>query len=240
TSPPAQQPSGMSRWLGPLAGLAIGAGLASLFFHNGLGGALAGILLIAALVMGAILLVRLLRGGRTAQGPLRYAGATPYSRTEPTSGPARMPAAFPSDMGPAPHSVAATASGSTAERRWPADFNAEEFLRHAKLNFVKLQEAHDRRDLASLRDFLTPEMYKAIEEDIRSSSSTPQKTEVVTLDAEVLDVAVEDRNYVVSVRFSGLIRDQPGAEPEPFSEVWHLTKPVDGRSGWQLAGIQQV
>src|SRR5205809_430566 len=84
---PAQQPSGMSRWLGPLAGLAIGAGLASLFFHNGLGGALAGILLIAALVMGAVLLVRLLRGGRTAQGPLRYAGATPYSRTEPTSAP---------------------------------------------------------------------------------------------------------------------------------------------------------
>ncbi|MDB5926045.1 MAG: Tim44 protein [Betaproteobacteria bacterium] len=241
TSPPAQQPSGMSRWLGPLAGLAIGAGLASLFFHNGFGGALAGILLIGALVMGAIFLVRLFRGGgRTAQGPLRYAGATPYSRTEPISAPARMPAAVPADVSPAPHSVAAATSGLTAERRWPADFNAEEFLRHAKLNFVKLQEAHDRRDLASLRDFLTPEMYKAIEEDIRSSSTTPQKTEVVTLDAEVLDVAVEDGNYVVSVRFSGLIREQPGAEPEPFSEVWHLTKPVDGRSGWQLAGIQQA
>ncbi|HEY0338062.1 MAG TPA: TIM44-like domain-containing protein [Burkholderiales bacterium] len=239
-SPPAPQPSGMSRWLGPLAGLAIGAGLASLFLHNGLGGALGGMLLIAALVIGAIFLVRLFRGGRTAQQPLRYAGADPYARTEPTSVPARMPAAPAMGGTPAPHSVAAATSGVAAAPRWPADFNAEEFVRHAKLNFVKLQEAHDRKDLASLRDFLTPEMYKAIEDDIRASGSAPQKTEVVTLDAQVLDVATENASYVVSVRFSGLIRDEPGAQPEPFSEVWHLTKPLDGRSGWQLAGIQQV
>jgi predicted lipid-binding transport protein (Tim44 family) len=239
TSPPAPQPSGMSRWLGPLAGLAIGAGLASLFLHNGLGGALAGILLIAALVMGAIFLVRLLRGGRTVQEPLRYAGANPYPRTEPTSAPASMPGVSSTAGTPAPHSVAAATSGSAAAR-WPADFNADEFVRHAKLNFVKLQEAHDRKDVASLRDFLTPEMNRAIEEEIGASGNSPQKTEVVTLEAEVLDVATETGSYVVSVRFSGLIREEPGAAPEPFSEVWHLTKPVDGRSGWQLAGIQQT
>src|SRR5687768_555088 len=55
---PAPQASGMSRWLGPLAGLAIGAGLASLFFNNGMGGALMGMLLLAALVMGAVMLFR--------------------------------------------------------------------------------------------------------------------------------------------------------------------------------------
>lgn len=240
TSPPAQQPSGMSRWLGPLAGLAIGAGLASLFLHNGLGGALAGMLLIAALVIGAVFLFRLVRGGRSAPGPLRYAGPDPYARTEPTSAPARVPTAVASDMTPAPHSVAAATSGAIAERRWPADFNVDEFVRHAKLNFVRLQEAHDRKDAAALRDFLTPEMYKAIEDDIRSSGSTPQKTDIVTLDAEVLDVSTEDASYVVSVRFSGLIREEPGAPPEAFSEVWHLTKPLNGRSGWQLAGIQQA
>ena len=238
-SPPAAQPSGMRRWLGPLAGLAIGAGLASLFFHNGLGGALAGLLLIAALVMGAVFLVRLLRGGRTTQEPLRYAAANPYGRTEPIGG-AALRAPTPDAAIPAPHSVAATTAGVTAASRWPAEFNAEEFVRHAKLNFVKLQEAHDRRDLDSLRDFLTPDMYKAIEDDIRASGTAPQKTEVVTLDAEVLDVTVEERSYVVSVRFSGLIREGPGAAPEPFSEVWHLVKPIDGRMGWQLAGIQQA
>ena len=67
----------------------------------------------------------------------------------------------------------------------------------------------------------------------------PQKTEVVTLDAEVLDVATEGDQYVVSTRFSGLIREQASAEPEPFSEIWHLEKPLRGRGGWLVAGIQQ-
>jgi predicted lipid-binding transport protein (Tim44 family) len=120
------------------------------------------------------------------------------------------------------------------------DFNAEEFERHAKLNFAKLQEAHDQKDLAALRDFLTPEMYQAIEADIRDSGSAQQKTEVVTLNAEVLDIAMEDGLYVVSVRFSGTIREAPGEQPESFSELWHLVKPLRGRSGWQLAGIQQA
>src|SRR5687767_2384580 len=55
-APPAKQATGMSRWLGPLAGLAIGAGLASLFFNNGLGGALLGILAALALGMGVFFL----------------------------------------------------------------------------------------------------------------------------------------------------------------------------------------
>ena len=241
---PAQpQPSRMSRWLGPLAGLAIGAGLASLFLNNGLGGALAGLLLIAALVMGAVFLVRLLRGGRPREAPLQYAGASPYGRVEPTSAPQSAPS-YAGAGGAAPHSVAATTSGATAseaaEARWPADFDAAEFVRHAKSNFVKLQEAHDRKDLPALADFLTREMYKAIEADIHASGAASQKTEVVTLDAEVLDVTVEDAQYVVSVRFSGLIREDSGASPEPFTEVWHLVKPLSGRSGWQVAGIQQA
>ena len=233
TGTPAQQPSGMSRWLGPLAGLAIGAGLASLFFNNGLAGALLGILLIAALVMGVIFVVRLLRG-RTVQEPLRYAGATPYGRTEPTA----RTITTSSGGAAAPHSVAATTSAAETSR-WPADFDADAFVRHAKANFVKLQEAHDRGDLNGLRDFLTPQMYQTIEADVRAAGDAGQKTDVVTLDAEVLDVAVEGGDYVVSVRFSGLIRET-AEEPQPFTEIWHLTKPVRGRYGWQLAGIQQA
>ena len=50
TTTPAQQPSGASKWLGPLAGLALGAGLAALFLNNGISGLLAGLLLIGLLV----------------------------------------------------------------------------------------------------------------------------------------------------------------------------------------------
>jgi predicted lipid-binding transport protein (Tim44 family) len=243
TAAPAQQPSGMSRWLGPLAGLALGAGLAALFLNNGFAGALLGILLLAGLVAGAVLLFRLLRGGRPVQEPLRYAGAggaDPYGRREPTT----APAAAPLGGTAAPHSVAATTGGAAqpvaTAARSPADFDAEQFLRHARTNFVNLQAAYDRRDLSVMRDFLTPEMYREIEAEIRASGNAPQKTDVVTLDAEVLDVSEDNGLYIVSVRFSGLIREEPGAEPQRFNEIWHLEKPVAGRSGWLVSGIQQA
>lgn len=249
TTPPAQQPSGMSRWLGPLAGLAIGAGLASLFFNNGMGGALMGILLLAAIVFGAFMLIRMFRGSRAPQRePLQYAGAgaNTYGRTEPIASPAPAPAPAPAAAyggGAAPHSVAAAMSGAApapAASPWPADFNAEEFARHAKTNFMQLQEANDRKDIAALRDFMTPDLAREIEADIRASGDAPQKTDVVTLEAEVLDVTTEADRYVVSVRFSGLIRETPGTEPQPFREIWHLVKPLNGRLGWLVAGIQQA
>jgi predicted lipid-binding transport protein (Tim44 family) len=247
TTPPAQ-PSGFSRWLGPLAGLAIGAGLASLFLNNGMGGALLGILLLAALAFGAVMLFRLIRGGGQARERLRYAGADPYARREPASDPyvrrepTSSPAAFTPASGAAPHSVAAATQGSYAASgaaSAPADFDAEQFLRHARKHFVELQSAHDRRDLGQIRDFLTPELYRDIEADVRASGNKPQHTDIVTLNAEVLDVTTEKDTYIVSVRFSGLIREEPGAEPQPFSEIWHLEKPVNGRSGWLVSGIQQ-
>lgn len=230
TTPPAQQPSGMSRWLGPLAGLAIGAGLASLFLNNGLAGALGGLLVIAALVAGAMLLFRLLRGGRAAVQPLRYAGAGALGGRDVPA-----PGSVPSIGGAAsaaPHSVAAAT-------RWPADFDADQFVRHARLNFVNLQAAYDRRDLTAIRDFLASELYKEIEADMQATPDAP-KSEIVTLNAEVLDVASEDGLYVVSVRFHGLIREGAGRDAEPFSEIWHLEKPLAGRSGWIVSGIQQA
>jgi predicted lipid-binding transport protein (Tim44 family) len=241
-TPPAQQPSGMSRWLGPLAGLAIGAGLASLFFNNGLGGALMGILLMAALVAGAVLLFRLLRGRAkpAPRDPLQYAGATSYGGPS-----APAPVAPPIGGSAAPHSVAATL-GAAQPGAAPvapnllADFDAESFLQHARTNFVNLQAAHDRKDLTAIRDFLAPALYREIEADVRAAGPAVQKTDIVTLNGEVLDVTTEDGLYVVSVRFSGLIREEPGAEAQPFSEIWHLEKPVSGRSGWVVSGIQQA
>ncbi len=221
---PAQQPqpSGLSRWLGPLAGLALGAGLAALFLNNGMAGLLAGLLMIGLIVAVIVFAARALLRGRTAQEPLQYAGAG--------AGPSPL-TALPG--GAAPHSVAATTGG------WPAGFDAGEFVRHARLNFVRLQEAHDKKDLSTMRDFLAPDLYREIEADIRAAGAAPQKTEVLTLEAEVLDVAQEAGSYIVSVRFSGMIREAADRGAEPFTETWHLQKPLTGRSGWLVAGIQQ-
>jgi predicted lipid-binding transport protein (Tim44 family) len=130
-------------------------------------------------------------------------------------------------------SVAASASSR------PAGFDEAEFVRHARLNFVRLQEAHDRKDLTMMRDYLAPDVYREIEADIRAAWGAQQKTEVLTLEAEVIEVAEEVGSYIVSVRFSGLIREAADREPESINEVWHLQKPVSGRGGWVVAGIQQ-
>lgn len=221
---PAQQPAGASKWLGPLAGLALGAGLAALFLNNGWAGLLAGILLLGLIIAAVAFAARVLMRGRVAQAPLQYAGAG--------AGAQPAPGALPGGAGV--HSVASTAG------RWPAGFNATEFVRHARLNFVRLQEAFDRKDLSAMRDFLAPEVYRDIETDIRSSSAAEERTEVLTLEADVLDVIQDARAYVVSVRFTGMVRESAGRDAEPFSEIWHLEKPLDGSSGWVVAGIQQA
>jgi len=221
---PAQQPTGASKWLGPLAGFALGAGLAALFLNNGWAGLLAGMLLIGLIIAVVTFAARAMLRNRVAQDPLQYAGAG--AGTQPTLD------ALPGGAGT--HSVAATAG------RWPAGFNATEFVRHARLNFVRLQEAHDRKDLSMMRDFLAPEVYREIEADIRAAGATEERTEVLTLEAEVVDVVEEAGSYIVSVRFTGMIRESAGREAEPFSEIWHLEKPLSGRSGWTLAGIQQA
>jgi predicted lipid-binding transport protein (Tim44 family) len=232
STPPPQQPSPASRWLGPLAGLALGAGLAALFLHNGLGGMLAGVLLLLAIVAGVVFLVRRLRSTAAPRAPMRYAGAD-ASRIEPRVAPSDL---YGSGGAPAPHSVAATAGTS----RTPTDFDAAEFTRHAKMNFVRLQAANDARDLTTIRDVVTPELYREIETELHTRGDAPQKTDVLALNAEVLDVANEGDQYVVSTRFSGMIREQEGQEPQAFNEIWHLEKPVRGGSGWLVAGIQQA
>jgi predicted lipid-binding transport protein (Tim44 family) len=221
---PAQQPAGASKWLGPLAGFALGAGLAALFLNNGWAGLLAGMLLIGLIIAVVTFAARAMLRNRVAQDPLQYAGAG--AGTQPTLD------ALPGGAGM--HSLAATAG------RWPAEFNATEFVRHARLNFVRLQEAYDRKDLSMMRDFLAPDVYREIEADIRAAGVTEETTEVLTLEAEVVDVVEEAGSYIVSVRFTGVIRESAGREAEPFNEIWHLEKPRSGRSGWTLAGIQQA
>jgi predicted lipid-binding transport protein (Tim44 family) len=234
---PAAQPSGMSRWLGPLAGLAAGFGLASLFGSGALGAAMGGILMVVLMLGVGFVIYRLLTRGKSAtqHAPLGYAGAGN------TSAPKAQPATFTGNA--APGSLAAALGGASSMNiasasRWPADFDAVEFERQAKLNFNRLQAANDAGDATTLRDFLTPELYAELEGEMKSAWGTPQKTEAVDLKSEVLDVATEGNLYVVSVRFTGQVREN--GVLSDLNEIWHLEKPVNGRSGWRVSGIQQA
>ncbi len=120
----------------------------------------------------------------------------------------------------------------------PAGFDVEAFLKEARRNFQRLQQANDRGDLARLRQVTTENMFNTLKDDVVGHSGV-QQTDVVTLNAALLELVTEGELYWASVRFSGSIREEASAPAEPFEEIWHMRKPVNGSSGWLLAGIQQ-
>jgi predicted lipid-binding transport protein (Tim44 family) len=228
TAAPQAQPK--RSWMGPLAGLAAGIGLAALASHFGFGAELANFMMMALLAMVVVGVISFFmrKKAAAAQGNgMQYAGAgAPLGGNAPQR-----------EFTPAGGS-AAPAEASTGNI--PADFDAEGFVRNAKVNFIRLQAANDAGNLDDIREFTAPEMFAEIKMGIDERKGAKQTTDVVQLNAEVLDVTEEANRYIVSVHFNGLIREENGAAAQPFAEVWHMTKPRDGSRGWVLAGIQQV
>ena len=214
-------------WLGPVAGLAAGLGLAALASHLGFGEEFGNMLMIGLLVMAALVAFRLLMRKRAPAQGMQYAG---------------MGAGGGGVTMPVQTSAAGTAASAVtpASNRLPAGFDADGFVRQAKLNFVRLQAANDEGNLADLREFVTPEMFAELQLQLQERGNVAQRTEVVDLHAEIVECVEEAQRYLASVRFHGLIREEKDAPPAPFDERWHLTKPVDGSRGWAVAGIQQT
>jgi predicted lipid-binding transport protein (Tim44 family) len=214
-------------WMAPLAGLAAGLGIAALLSHFGLGEGMANILMIALLVMAVIFVIRLLMrrsapANPGASEPLQYAG---------NSNPSGVAT---------PAFAAAPGAAVPAAVRVPAGFDSEGFVRVAKLNFVRLQAANDAGNLNDIREFVSPELFAEIKMQMDERGNAPQQTDVVTLNAELLEVASEGERHIASVHFSGMIRETPGAAAAPFDEIWNLSKPIAGTQGWIVAGIQQL
>ncbi|MFZ5457321.1 MAG: Tim44 domain-containing protein [Pseudomonadota bacterium] len=228
-APAAAQPAKRS-WMGPLAGLAAGIGLAALASHLGFGEEMASFMMIALLVMVALFVWRMFAARRNApqQQGMQYAGAT--------AGPGTAPQRFEAVAPVAASAPAAAASAGNI----PADFDVEGFLRQAKLNFVRLQAANDKGDVEDIRQFTSPEVFAEIRMQLQERGGETQHIDIVQLDAALLDLVTENDQYIASVRFSGLLREEVTAAPAPFDEVWHLAKPVSGNRGWVIAGIQQL
>lgn len=217
-------------WMGPIAGLAAGLGLAALFSHLGLGEEMANIVMIGLLLMAALFVFRMLfrRNASTAHSPgMQYAGAGNAANAAPRTA-TEMPFG------------GASSASAPVQSAVPADFDAEAFLRVAKLNFVRLQAANDAKNIDDIREFTSPEMFAEIRMQMTERGDAAQQTDVVRLDAELLEVVTEGDRHIVSVRFSGLIREEADGQALPFDEVWHLSKPLAGDKGWVVAGIQQT
>ena len=247
TAAPAPAPSGMSRWLGPIAGIAAGLGLAALMSHLGLSEGFGSILLIGLLVFAGVYVLRMFLGRRQAPAaPLQYSGVGASASAPATFTPASPSAPswrIPTTTELAGQSASAPAAEAmnfgVARKTLPQGFDTAAFAKEAKRQYIQIQRSYDDADRVALSSVMTAEMASEIGREL-DNRGLHQPTEIVTLDADVLDVATEDDKYWVSVRFTGLVKEDGEPLPHSIDEVWNLTKPVKGGSGWLLAGISQL
>ena len=238
-APAPQAPSRFGGMGGLLGGLAAGLGIGYLLSHFGLGeGASSMItgLLIAVLAGFAIMFVirRLLPAfsgaGSSANAP------TSLQRTSIEQTPRHEPAFTPATNAFGGVSTESQPFQSTL----PPGFDERSFLENAKQYFSTLQKAWDQGDLVALREFTTPDMFATIQQDLAGRTDTTNQTDVVTINAQLIGIETADAHYFCSIQFSGMIREQVGAPASDFSEIWNLSKPVEGPGGWVLAGISQL
>ena len=233
--------SGMSRWMGPLAGIAAGLGIAALFSHFGLGAGMGNMMLMLLLAAGVFFAVRLLlRRRQSASGmqpAMQYAGAG-AGMQQPQAHGGFNPVGF-GGAGGGVSSPGAYGAAGMSGAQVPPNFDVEGFLRQAKLNFIRLQAANDRGDMEDIRQFCSPELAAEVQMQYQERNRQAQQTDVMQLNAELLDVSPEAGRMLASVRFSGQIREEADAAPEAFSEVWHMVQSADASSGWRIVGIQQ-
>lgn len=237
----AAQPAKRS-WMGPIAGLAAGLGLAALASHLGFGEELANFMMIALLAVVAMVAIgwvmRRMRGAQPAGPQLAGAGAPlqGLGGSQPAAG-SSMAREAQGVFGGQATGAAAAGLGAAAVSARPEGFDADGFTRIAKMIFIRLQAANDEANIEDLRKFTTPELFASLRLDLQERGQSAQQTDVMQLDAELVDTAQENGQWVASVRFSGLIREEVGQGAEPFNELWHLVKPLDGGREWAIAGI---
>jgi len=256
-------------WGAMLGGLAAGLGLAWLANSLGLGAEFAQFLmfgLLALVIMAVVGMV--LRARKPA--PAQRAGQAPFAFQGAGSAPAAqapMPTQYnpdkvgndasarpwerssmafqaPGNGGSGGSMIGSALSGS---QNWgvPSDFDVAGFLAAAKRNFTTLQSAWDRSDIDTLRSMMTDSMVGEIrtqlaEREQHRDGAQPNQTDVLMLEAQLLGIEDLGDAYMASVEFSGMIREEPSAGPSPFREVWNMTKPKDGKSGWLVAGLQAL
>jgi predicted lipid-binding transport protein (Tim44 family) len=182
---------------------------------------------------------------QTSAAPLQYSGASASANgsTPPAFTPSAPSWRIPStaDLAGQPASAPATEALSfgVARKTLPQGFDAAAFAKEAKRQYIQIQRSYDDADRVALSSVMTADMATEIGREL-DNRGLHQPTEIVTLDTDVLDVSTEDDKYWASVRFTGLVKEDGEPLPHSIDEVWNLTKPVKGGSGWLLAGISQL
>ncbi len=241
-------------WGSMLGGLAAGLGLAWLAHSLGFGEEFGQVLMLILFAVAAMAIIGMIMRSRkpAAQGqaasPFAFQGASGGAPVQEPR-PSYRPENVGNDASARPwggSNGSMIGSALMGSQTWgiPAGFDVDGFLKAAKTNFITLQAAWDKSDISSLRAMMTDEMLGEIRTQLAEreahTGGPVNQTDVVMIDAKLLGIEDIGSDYMASVEFSGMIREEPSAGPSPFREVWNMTKPKSGSSGWLVAGVQAL
>ncbi|MBK9444415.1 MAG: Tim44 domain-containing protein [Comamonadaceae bacterium] len=262
------QPAPKKPWGAMLGGLAAGLGLAWLASSLGFGEAMGQFMMFALVALVIMVAVGWFMRSRKStvaatNAPFAFQGAGSVGQTATPA--SYLPENVGNDASARPWERSTTAfdaspsmaggvgaSGSmigsdlTGSQTWgiPEGFDSEGFIKSAKANFVSLQAAWDKADIGALRVMMTDTMLKEIQAQLADreahTGGPVNMTDVVMIEAHLLGIEDLGDDYMASVEFSGMIREEPSAGASPFREVWNMIKPKNGRSGWLVAGVQAL
>ena len=215
--------SGASRWLGPLAGLAAGGLLASMFMGDGF----EGIQFMDILIFGGIafLLFRFLAARRRQQQQPAMAGHAPMQR--------EMPAQTSIFGGSAAPVAAAPVINA------PAWFNEQSFVGAAREHFLSLQQHWDANEMDKIGEFVTPELHEFLMRERTEIGDAYQATYIDDLQIQLDGVDDQADKTIATLTFVGVSKNSRFDQGEPFSESWRMERAQGENQPWLVAGIRQ-
>ncbi|BFN26505.1 tim44-like domain protein [Pseudomonas sp. SCT] len=216
--------SGASRWLGPLAGLAAGGLLASMFMGDGF----EGIQFMDILIFGVIafLLFRFLAARRRQQQPA-MAGHAPMQREMP-----QQPATSIFGGSAAPVAAAPVINA-------PAWLNEQSFVAAAREHFLSLQQHWDANEMDKISEFVTPQLLGFLKQERAEIGDAYQSTYIDDLQIQLDGVDDDAEKTTATLTFSGVSKTSRFDQGEPFSESWRMERAQGENQPWLVAGIRQ-
>ena len=231
--------------MGMLGGLALGGLLGSLLF----GGAFENINLFDILIFGAIAFMLYKLFAARSRAPSDYANNegsySPTQRADFRSGHSDNPRGFDTDLLFNKDRAAKSQESSFEDADFetvslPSGFDQSAFLEGAKKAYQQLQSAWDRGDLSEIRGLTTDHVFTEIKDQIEQRDAS-NRTEIIKLEAELLDVRDTGNHTEASVLFDSILRESSEERPAQVREIWHFIRPLHSATPtWYLDGLQQL
>ncbi|MFJ4193790.1 Tim44 domain-containing protein [Pseudomonas sp. NPDC089534] len=224
----AAKAGGASRWLGPLAGIAAGGLLASMFMGDGFQGMQFFDILIMALI--AFVIFRFIAARRRKQQEqFAPAGHAPMQREAFEQKPAAMGSIFGGSAAPAARPVINA----------PAWFNEQRFLEAARSHFQALQQHWDANEMDKIAEFVTPQMLEFLKRERADLGDGFQSTFIDNLQVQLEGVDDRADKTIATLTFSGVSKTSRFDQGEAFNESWNMERPQGENQPWLVAGIRQ-